>query len=366
MSHKFSDVILSALIAMLAAAPIQAIGADKTSGAKMKTKHDQISKWFEKTKTYCLGRFLIDVPAQADVVYGPAYLGADIAVIPSGVAKLDAILKADQAETAEKKKLMSTGLSDAGPMLGKIIDGAVPGQKIVFAMRGSNEDEYELRSYTSIGHDLFLAWGFAYKKIDDYQELLAHLNAISRRVHQRADDEIPTSPGMCIDGAFIASLDEFNTERVTLGVRLDDVHFSIDMTAKSDLVESDGLEWRVVGAEHEAKKRGGANWYSRIKVFRRGNRTIGGWTGFEVAAWKPAQKDEHQSHEFAFVSHGEPMNPMLPVLDLALHSGVDGNTQGAKTPSISDAEALALWDRLIGSIRERPTVPTIKDTGAAK
>jgi hypothetical protein len=54
------------------------------------------------------------------------------------------------------------------------------------------------------------------------------------------------------------------------------------------------------------------------------------------------------------------------VLDLALHSGVDENTQGAKMPSISDEEAIALWDRLIGSIRERPTVPATKNTGDAK
>jgi hypothetical protein len=244
----------------------------------------------------------------------------------------------------------------------------MPGQKILFAMSRDSANPYELRSYTPIGGDLLLVWAAAAQEPRKFAERIEHLNAISRRAIKRADDEIPTAQGMCIEGAFIAPLDSFNTERVTFGVRLDDVHFSMEMTAKAKLVESDGLKWRVEDAAEEARKRGGADWYSRIKFFKRGERTIGGWNGYEVMARKPAQKVEHRSHEFAFVSHGEPMNPMLPVLDLSLHTGVDGNEQGARPPSISDHDAIALWEKLIGSIRQRPTSskPVMVESDAAK
>jgi hypothetical protein len=334
----------------------------------MKSSESRISTWFRITKTYCVGRFLIDVPSQAEVVYGPAYLAADIIVIRSGAVRFDEILKDDQQKIKRESHLAEQSLAGPSSMLGKVIDGVVNGQKILFAMSGGSGSRYELRSYTPIGKDLLLAWSSAAQEPSRYQERVDHLNAISRRASKRAEDEIPTSPGMCIEGAFIAPLDSFNTERVTFGVRLDDVHFSMEMTAKAKLVESDGLKWRVEDAAEEARKRGGADWYSRIKFFKRGERTIGGWNGYEVMARKPAQKVEHRSHEFAFVSHGEPMNPMLPVLDLSLHTGVDGNEQGARPPSISDHDAIALWEKLIGSIRQRPTSskPVMVESDAAK
>lgn len=40
-----------------------------------------------------------------------------------------------------------------------------------------------------------------------------------------------------------------------------------------------------------------------------------------------------------------------------MSTGLDGNKIGGKPPSLSDAEAVALWDKLTGSIRARPTAP---------
>jgi len=41
-------------------------------------------------------------------------------------------------------------------------------------------------------------------------------------------------------------------------------------------------------------------------------------------------------------------------LDLSLHTGVKGNTTGGTRPSITDDEAVLLWDRLTTSVRPRP------------
>jgi len=61
------------------------------------------------------------------------------------------------------------------------------------------------------------------------------------------------------------------------------------------------------------------------------------------------------SHEFAYFSHGEPGNPLLPTLDIALDTGVKRNKASAVQSSITDDEALYLWDKISGSIRLRPT-----------
>jgi hypothetical protein len=73
-------------------------------------------------------------------------------------------------------------------------------------------------------------------------------------------------------------------------------------------------------------------WYSSIKTFRRGARTVGKWTGYEVLTRKHAQELEQESHEFVFLSQGEPKNPMLPVLEIEMHSGVLGNTAWVFSP----------------------------------
>jgi len=185
------------------------------------------------------------------------------------------------------------------------------------------------------------------------------MNLIATRLRPRAADEIPSEPGICIDGGFIAEVGEPVRERVALGVRLaefPDVHFSIEATKKNVLVESDALAPRLDEAEREAKRLGQGDWYARIKVFRKGARFIENWSGFEVLARKPAQASERESHDFAFLSHGEPKNPLLPVLDVMLHSGVRGNQKGGVKPSITDEEAVVLWDKLTNSIRVRPTV----------
>jgi hypothetical protein len=125
------------------------------------------------------------------------------------------------------------------------------------------------------------------------------------------------------------------------------------MTNKDRLVESDAIEPRLNKMEANAEGLGIGRWYKSIKMFRRGPRRIGQWDGFEVLGRKPALGDEKESHEFLYVSQGTPKNAMLPVLDVEMLTGLDGNRHGGKAISLSDAEAIDLWDRLIKSIRPR-------------
>ncbi|GJI99164.1 hypothetical protein RugamoR57_58820 [Duganella caerulea] len=78
------------------------------------------------------------------------------------------------------------------------------------------------------------------------------------------------------------------------------------------------------------------------KPFAVGRRQIGKWYGFEMLARKPAQAEEGESHEFVFVSQGEPKNSLLPVLEIEFHTGVKENRIGGTKPSVSDDEAVAI------------------------
>lgn len=108
-------------------------------------------------------------------------------------------------------------------------------------------------------------------------EAIKVLNNVASHLRLRTEHEVPTEPGTCIHGGFVAWLPEF--ERASLGVRLKefpDVHFSLEpIKNQNHLVESSALEPRLKSAEKDC-----GHWYSDIKFFRRGPRDLGKWTGF--------------------------------------------------------------------------------------
>jgi len=324
--------------------------------SKMKNPLDKVTALFSHTKVVCVGRFLIDVPDEAEVIYGPAYMDADLLVVPDGASRIESIIKGEQKQALDDARFAEGQLKGPGSMLGKVVEGRAPGQRILFSSTGSGLF-YDVRSYVPIGKDLLVSWLSSFPEANRYDEVVSHLTSISMNASSRGETDIPGAHGVCVDRAFIGEIGRFMTERASIGIRFrtfPDVHFSLDVTSKDELVESDALEPRLRSAEMEASRRGANDWYAKINFLRRGKRSIGKWNGFEVLARKPKQKVELSSHEFAFVSQGEPKNFFLPVLDLALHTGVEENKQGAVPPSLTDVEAMALWDKLTNSIRVRP------------
>lgn len=313
---------------------------------------------FKTTKTICFGRFIVEVPSTANVIFGPADVDFPID-FHAGEAHTIPTRVAAQVAEAEKSRVFLKGsaLAASDSLFGKVIDGAAPGQKLVFGYR--DQISYTIESFIPIGDDLFVQHGGALPKDDGVNSL----NKTAALLRLRAEDEVPTETGVCIEGGFVPWQPEF--ERASIGVRLKefpDVHFSVAVVKNQDyIIESEGLERRLDDAAKE-----GGNWFSRVKFFRRGPRQLGNWTGFEVLARKPAQEHTTESHEFAFVSLGAVRDSLLPELDIKLDTGVKDDQTASVTPSITDEEAVALWDKLVSTIRVRPTGEAAKKTPAPK
>nr|WP_315254385.1 T6SS immunity protein Tli4 family protein [uncultured Duganella sp.] len=326
-------------------------------GGNMTSTAPQFAQIFDKTKTICVGRFLVDVPVSAHVVYGPADVEVKTERYAGKGSDIDALVAARLAAIESDRAYASGALRAPMSLVGTVRPGSAPDQKIVFGVSESSGAFYRIESYLKVGQDLFIQEGNAYGATNEHEELVRTMNFIAPLILPRLDDVTPVGQGICIDGGFISGPSKLSYENLTLGVRLAeyaDVHFSLSTSLKPFVIESDALEPRLQQAEQMAQRSGNGAWYSRIKTLRRGQRQIGKWIGFEVLARKPSQANEGESHEFAFLSQGEPNNPMLPVLDLSLHTGVKGNTTGGARPSITDDEALMLWDKLTSSIRARP------------
>lgn len=302
---------------------------------------------FQDTKTICFGQFIVEVPSSSTVVYGPADVDFPIEYHAGEAHRIDKHVTA-QIAAFEKDRIFIKGtkFTAADSMFGKMMDGLAPGQKLVFGTR--DHVTYSVDSFIPVGEDLFVQHGDGIPKDD----AIIKLNKAARLLRLRSHDEVPAEPGVCIEGGFVAWQPEF--ERASIGIRLKefpDVHFSVAVVKNQDyLIESSGLEQRLDDAAKE-----GGDWYSRVVFFRRGPRQLGNWKGFEVLARKPAQEHTTESHEFAFVSLGAVRDSLLPELDIKLDTGVKDDQTASVTPSITDEEAVALWDKLVASIRVRPT-----------
>lgn len=94
----------------------------------------------------------------------------------------------------------------------------------------------------------------------------------------------------------------------------------------------------------------------KTKDLRRGARQIHGWlNGFEALSRTPEQAEIHSIHDFAMDFRGVPSDPLKPYVEIQMQTGVADNVAGATKASLSDEEAIAVWDKITSTIRVRPT-----------
>jgi hypothetical protein len=313
----------------------------------------------EKTKTVCFGRFVIEIPETATVVFGPAEAGPSISFLPGEAGQISRYVAKDLVQVETDRKYFDKEDFASLPLFGKVIDGIVPGQKITFGSK--NQVGYYINSYVPVGKDLFVQFIGSVMRENYSAELF---NEVASNLRLRAGDEIPAGPGSCIEGGFLPMALEY--ERVTIGVRLKefaDVHLSVEVQKNQNrLDESQRLELMLKSGEETATANGQGDVCARIKTFRRGERQLGPWKGFEIVARKPAYNGDAEAHEFRFESLGAVHDPLQPRIDVRLDTGVKDNRTARVTPSLTDEEAVALWDRLIGTIRVRQSRDTAPGT----
>ena len=352
-------IFLSVAFAGFASRSIQS-GAIKFNGGRNVDTQSiaRVNSAFAKVKTVCIGRFLIDVPWESTIVYGPARLPHMIERLPGKGEAFEALISERVAAINSTERALAYGpLTAPGSLLGQVLDGAIPNQKLVFGVDRATGAFYQIDSYLRVGKDVYVQ--SLSSPMNWYKKSVAELNEIGPLIKPRYDDEVPVEPGICIDGAFVVSPAKPIYEYVTLGVKLDQfdgVLFSMELVNKDVLVESDALEPRLKAAEKRIRDSGAGSWFDRIKFIRRGRRDIAVWKGFELLAYKPPLNDKAASHEFMYVSQGNPGDPLSPVLDIEFNTGVEGNKAGVTSTSLADSEATEIWDRLTRSIRVRPSI----------
>ena len=322
------------------------------SGAIMTSLTPRIQSLLQETRTVCFGRFLITVPSTATVVYGPAQAESEIDYYRGEANKIEKLVAARLVEIEEERGFMTERDRTRLPLFGQVRNGSRVGQKIVLGSK--SRVGYTVHSYVPLGDDLFVQYISGILPDEDPFDFM---NTVANELKPRSEDVIPSEPGVCIEGGLVTK--DLTYEQVAIGIRLKefpDVHLSIEVHRNVDrLAESSSLERMLKEGKENAQEGGVGSLFDRIKIFRHGPRQLGKWTGFEHASRTPANKESTEAHEFFYQSLGALRDPLLPKLEIELNSGVKDNSKASVPPSITDEEALALWDALITTIRVRPT-----------
>lgn len=321
--------------------------------------------------TRCVGRYLVDMPERFVLSSESTTVieGVKVAVRPMDERLFEMSLKGRHAEL-QREKIIGRDI----PSLLSAME--IKGQQGLAFNRSRSRESAMLRTLEVFawkdGYYLNLQVdaqdvSLAYKKFandtrtTDTPEKLAHLLKIFDRVSGRKDTEVPTAPGLCIPNGFVAGAERKGqeTDAVYHLVDAPDVWFGF---GSSDAIKEKTTLFDRTPDVERAMKDGGS------KTLRKDKRTLHGQTYEEWLFINTPEQDDVRGSNF--LMHGNELrtDPAQPFIEFKLHNGnripvpdltmVEKDRLGLFKPlpkaTLSDAEALAIWDKVSATLRPRP------------
>ncbi|WP_241173184.1 T6SS immunity protein Tli4 family protein [Pseudomonas chlororaphis] len=292
--------------------------------------------------THCFGRFLIDLPPQAEIRAGYYLWGDNIEALDETPAVLAAKINRREQE------LKSQQHDSKGSMFLRRLDFGAGASGLLSWSSEVASKVYLLDTYL-VSQPAWRAYKWTGEVSTDRELRAIEIStALARNFRSREPNEIPTEPGFCIDRAYIAG-NSFQSERFDIGVTFPDhpgAHF--EFTSSTGAEENRLLD-RVSGF-----LAGAARMVLGIETLRKRER--GGPVPADEYLLASTDK-EQRIYTFAWEAQGKDDSITEPNISAAL--GVlqrrpDNNGKLPAPPFKSDKEALALWDAIIGSVRLRP------------
>jgi hypothetical protein len=196
-----------------------------------------------------------------------------------------------------------------------------------------------------LGYFFFLS-GKAYG-IEYFDEILARYRTVLSNVRYRREEEFPAEPGFCFKDGFVAN------DGKTSQVEDADLHFHLKDYPDVSIILYTGVlfveEKPLLERGSEAVKNLMAG---KVKFISEKNRKINGMAGQESLISAPVDNGPGEAHFFKWETLGELNNPLKPNISLEIETGKRNN--GAAS-SLTTAQAVALYEAILKSIRIRPT-----------
>jgi len=314
----------------------------------------------EKMKTLCVGRFLVDVPAQAQVSLSREMLdGFDIRTVEESETAFHERVAAREADIANRGAA-GEGSGESGMVEAR--DLRVPGmvgRALIhdysrgYLMKGNRRVDMESVSVEVHAHKGGLS--FTLSAASTQESSVREAEALLARLQLRGEDDIPAVPGFCIGRAiFVEPLPPHKTEHIVMHVGLPD-HPDVGMAFAS--LPGGGSDAGLLARTADIDAQASADEMLRVTKLRAGARKINELEGEEVLE-RVRELNFATTFGFMWEVRGVDKDPLRPFLSFELQAGI-GARPGAQPAdaSLHEDAVLGLWDTVSSSIRLRPNGP---------
>lgn len=330
----------------------------------IRTFHDEekVKQMTTTMKTVCVGRFLVDVPAEAIVTYRGAFLDGwniDVDVDESDDEFMQRLSKKELELKSAKNEKGGVSLESVRSIKTDRVHGKIFVSGRTWAWRlidGNKVEDTRAAAHAYVrvsGTSVNFTADFGGDRVEELMQVATQLKALS-------EEEMPVNPGFCFGRAMISDpLAASQSERVTMFLSLKNhPDFVIALDSAAGLKQDRTLLARSQTDISEL-------YAPLFHTFRRGNREIAGIPGQELCE-KIRELNFTAGHNFMWESFTESNNVFQPTLVLEFSTGHAPRPGGKPVgSSLSDDAVLALWDKISSSIRIRPTT-TVQDPKASQ
>ncbi|WP_449405757.1 T6SS immunity protein Tli4 family protein [Massilia phosphatilytica] len=296
------------------------------------------------TSTFCMGRFLIDVPAGSSLT-GGNYKYDFISIEPV----MDMTPEAFENEVRTREWALRSAKHKDTKRSMLLQSAQLNGSTRTLASWKAeySTDVINVAGYRWINGRRFL---FQLDVGDDRQKPgVNRMRDALSRLRTRIDTDIPTDPGYCFAGGFIAN-PAWKNEEAGVDFRIaghPDTLLSVWFYPLSRYKHDRPLLERMGGTVQFL-----GNLVTSVRVLRRGDRQVGPYQGQEHLASAPGSNGM-RGHAFVWETQGDGTLD-TPAIKIELTTGYrDGKGNQQKT-SLTDKEAIKLWDDVLDSFRLRP------------
>jgi hypothetical protein len=309
-----------------------------------------------RKKTVCVGRYLVDVPVQAEVELSGGMLdGFDIATVEeseaafrSRLAEREVELRAREADVAANT---DGGIAEArdSRIAGMVGRTYIYARSSGYMMDGDRRVYLQSVSVESHAHKNGVSFSLTARSAEEASA--SEAEALLARIRPLALNEIPAEPGFCVPrGVFVDPLPVHHGEHMLMHLTLPD-HADLGITFASFAGMRPGPGLLARTAETDATI--GADVLLRMTKLRTGKRSINGVDGEELLL-RAREFNFATTYGFSWEAAGKPDDPTLPFLSIELRTGSSERPGGRPVDSGLCQDALfALWNSITSSIRPR-------------
>lgn len=321
----------------------------------------EVARMTNKMTTVCMGRFLVDMPAEARLELArPRIDGFDISSFDEPEAGFRVRLGQREARLRTTPDRFG-GTRNLESVREVRTDNGVVGKIFVhgrIVKEGTQANGLQLERYRdesvaveALVHGQGMSFELSADRYDPGQ--VDNLARLVAKLVPNPDNRAPTEPGFCVYRAWFRDpLTAEQGEEIMMHARLPshpDIEFMAILAAGLKPDQQSLLERR---AETEAGF--SASERMRIAPLRAARRTIGGIAGDELVT-RFVEKNDAIVYSFTWEVNGTEDSVLAPHVVFEMDTGKSSN--GPVPSSLSQEAAMALWDKISSSIRLRPTEP---------